>query len=93
MLKISRSDENGNVALVLSGRIEKAHIEELEGLLHAEGDRRHVALDLTEVRLVDRETVKFLAACEARGIELKNCPIYIREWIETRSDRGYEPRC
>ena len=31
--------------------------------------------------LVDREVVKLLALSEANGIELRNCPAYIREWI------------
>jgi hypothetical protein len=26
--------------------------------------------------------VKFLAICEVDGIELRNCPSYVREWIE-----------
>jgi hypothetical protein len=45
------------------------------------------------VRLVDREAVRFLAACEARGIQLKHCPSYVREWIETGSDTNHEHEC
>jgi hypothetical protein len=37
---------------------------------------------LDQVRLVDRETVKFLKQCEADGAKLENCPAYIREWME-----------
>jgi hypothetical protein len=40
-----------------------------------------VVLDLAEVTLVDREAVRFLAACDVRGIGLRNCPEFIREWI------------
>jgi len=25
--------------------------------------------------------VRFLALCESNGIELRNCPLYMREWI------------
>lgn len=57
-------------------------MSELRELLEAEGEARDLLLDLEEVRLVDREAVRFLAACEARGIKLKNCPSYIREWME-----------
>ena len=39
-----------------------------------------MTLDLEEVRLVDRQAVTFFAACEARGIKLKNSS-YIREWM------------
>ena len=40
-----------------------------------------IALELGEVRLVDRERVGFLARCEATGIRLESCPAYVREWI------------
>jgi hypothetical protein len=40
-----------------------------------------VILDLVEVTLVDREAVRLLAACDARGIVLRNCPAFIREWM------------
>jgi len=33
--------------------------------------------------------VRFLSDCESKGIELVNCPLYIREWIlgEKRRER------
>jgi len=37
---------------------------------------------LHEVKLVDREAVRFLARCEAEGITLVHSPAYIRAWIE-----------
>jgi hypothetical protein len=64
MLRIRRSEEQGLTIIGLSGRIEEGHLEELEGLLKVEAAKL-VVLDLEEVRLVDREVVKFLAACEA----------------------------
>jgi hypothetical protein len=30
---------------------------------------------------VDLEAVRFLGACVVQGIELRNCPPYISEWI------------
>lgn len=75
----------------LSGRIEQTHVSELQKLLEADAELRAIEFDLEEVRLVDRQSVRFLATCEARGIKLKNCPSYIREWIETGSDTSYEP--
>jgi hypothetical protein len=39
------------------------------------------AIDLKDVLLVDRETVKVLALSESNGAELRNCPAYIREWV------------
>jgi len=79
------------VIFALSGRIEQTHVSELQKLLEADAELRAIEFDLEEVRLVDRQSVRFLATCEARGIKLKNCPSYIREWIETGSDTSYEP--
>ena len=62
-------------------------------MLEDERDAGRLTLDLDEVRLVDRESVRFLASCEARGIQLKNCPFYIREWIETGRVTTYELQC
>jgi hypothetical protein len=45
-----------------------------------EGSPR-VALDLEDVKLVDRGVVRFLGVCEANGAELRHCSPYIREWI------------
>ena len=83
MLKIRRSEDDKFAIFALSGRIEEQHVSELQELLAGEKEVGKIALDLEEVRLVDREVVKFLAACEARGIRLRNCPSYVREWIET----------
>jgi anti-anti-sigma regulatory factor len=82
MLRIRRLEREGLTIFSLSGRIGEQHMSELRELLEAEGEARDLLLDLEEVRLVDREAVRFLAACEARGIKLKNCPSYIREWME-----------
>jgi hypothetical protein len=40
-----------------------------------------VAIDLKDVLLVDLEAVRLLAFSEFNGLELRNCPAYIREWI------------
>jgi ABC-type transporter Mla MlaB component len=89
MLKIQRS-ANGKIVFTLSGRIEVDDVAELLRLLNLELPDRHVSLDLKDVTIVDRDAVTFLAQREAKGIELQNCPPYIREWIErgrTRTSR------
>lgn len=88
MLKIRRSEDNGVAVFALSGRIEEQHVPELQELLGNEAEIAGIALDLEEVRLVDREAVRFLAGCEARGIRLRNCPSYVREWIETGGNKS-----
>jgi hypothetical protein len=87
MLKIQRK-ANGRVLFTLSGRIEAEDIDELQRLLELEGASSHIALDLKDVTLVDRDAIKFLTICEADGIDLENCPAYVREWI--RRERGAE---
>ncbi|MGC2171278.1 MAG: hypothetical protein WA555_04880 [Candidatus Sulfotelmatobacter sp.] len=38
-------------------------------------------LDLEELDLVDVEGVRFLNACEAKGISVLHCSRYIRKWM------------
>lgn len=88
MLRIQRSTKEG-VVLSLSGRIETEDVVELERLLGQEAANQSIAFDLDEITLVDRDAVPFLARCEDAGIQLLNCPPFIREWMETeRSGRG-----
>jgi hypothetical protein len=78
-LKIDRSSEKQKTILRLSGRIDPEGVLELKRQL--EGVTENVALDLKEVIRVDLEAVRFLGACVVQGIELRNCPPYISEWI------------
>jgi len=87
MLKISRS-ANGTVVFILSGRIEREDVAELERLFTLEATGRRLILDLRDVTLVDPDAVKFLARCEADGIKLENCPTYLREWIAQERSRN-----
>jgi ABC-type transporter Mla MlaB component len=89
MLKIRRSFDKVPT-FALSGRIDHKHLSELQAVLEAEREAGEISLDLDEVKLVDRESIRFLASCEARGIGLKNCPFYVREWIKTRIGKTHE---
>jgi hypothetical protein len=80
MLKIT-SAANGEVVFKLSGRMGAENIGELETLTSAEASGRRIALDLKDLTLVDQNVVSFLRRCEADGIQLRNCPAYIRKWI------------
>ncbi len=86
MLKIQRK-VNGMVIFTLSGRIEADDIDELHRLLELEEAGSHIALDLQDVTLVDRDATKFLTDCEADSIKLENCPPYVRERIDQESGR------
>jgi hypothetical protein len=85
MLKIQRKT-NGAVVLTLSGHLETDGLSELSALLAAEPADRTVVLDLKDLVLVDRDTVRFLRDRERDGISLRNCPPYIREWIAREDD-------
>jgi anti-anti-sigma regulatory factor len=80
MLKITRA-ASGEVIFGLSGRMDAENIGDMETLLSAESSDNIIVLDLKDLRLVDQDVVSFLRRCEAEGIQLKNCPAYIREWI------------
>ena len=82
MLRIQRSAEGECVVFTLSGRIQAEDAAEVQRLCELEAKEQSITLDLHEVKLVDREAVRFLARCEAAGITLVHCPAYIREWIE-----------
>jgi hypothetical protein len=68
------------VVLRISGRITQDDVAVLRAAIDQE--RGALAIDLAEVGLVDRDTVNLLAISEGRGIELRNCPPYIREWVD-----------
>ena len=72
--------ERDFVVLRISGRITQDDIPVLGAAIDQE--RGALAIDLAEVGLVDRDTVNLLAFSEGRGIELRNCPPYIREWVD-----------
>ena len=74
-----------DVVLRISGRISG---EDLDVLRTALEEGRVVAIDLTEVELVDRDAVKVLARTERNGIELRHCPAYIREWVTRERGRS-----
>jgi hypothetical protein len=80
MLRITRK-ANGEVIFKVSGQMNEENVAEMETLIGAEGKGRRIVLDCTDLRSVDGEAVKFLEKWEADSIKLKNCGLYIREWI------------
>ena len=76
--RIDRLSTEQGLVLYISGRIAA---EDIAVVRTALDERRVVAIEVAEVELVDGDAVKLLAQAEAEGIELRNCPAYIREWI------------
>ena len=84
-LRIESASDGQTATLRLSGQIDQDHLAELEAELRRY--RPRLVLDLAEATLADRVAVRFLAAREGEGVELRHCPRYIREWIHReRSD-------
>ena len=79
---------DGSVVLRVSGRIDRVHVEALSELTEKEKTTKRLAIDLAEVTVVSLEAVRALSVAEASGVELRNCPPYIREWISCVRERG-----
>jgi len=84
MLKIDIASDGETATLRLSGQIDEEQLAQLHTEMRRY--RPRLVFDLTEATLVDRAVVLFLAAREGEGIELVNCPRYIREWITKERD-------
>ena len=80
MLRITRK-ANGEVVFKVSGELTAENVAQMETLLAAETKGNRIVLDCTDLRSVDGEAVKFLEKWEVDSIKLKNCGLYIREWI------------
>lgn len=86
MLRIERS-ANGHVLFTLSGRMQTEDIEQVRQLLDVEAPGRRLVFNLGDVMIVNQDAVTFLARCEAKGIQLENCPLHIRNWIDQEKQR------
>ena len=84
-LRIEKESDRHKTIIRLSGRLQSEHLDELG--IRINGEQSHITLDLEGVTLVDIEVVRFLNACEKRGVELLHCSPYIREWM-SRENAG-----
>lgn len=85
-LRINTTLEGPITTLHLIGRIRSENLDELRSQIRGCG--RAIVLDLDEVTLVDVQVVRFLKIAEREGVELGNCPPFIREWIVRERDGG-----
>ena len=83
-LRIDRSTRQRFTVFTLSGRLEAEQVTELTELF--DRDYRNIILDLRDIRLADRDAVRFLRDCEADGMKLENCPAYVCEWMSREKD-------
>ncbi len=79
MLRLEKSQDSH--VLRVSGRIDAENLAELR--MQMQINPPPLALELGELTLADADAVRFLAKAEAAGTELRNCPLFIREWIRS----------
>ena len=89
MLRIEKDCGGCVNRLRLSGRIQSDYISSVQSAMSEDCQRK--ILDLSEVTLADLEVVRFLISCEDDGIELVQCPLYVREWIVRERQEGVRP--
>ena len=89
MLRIEKDSDGCVTRLKLSGRIQSSCIARIRSVMN-DGCARKI-LDLGEITLVDLAAVRFLIGCEDEGIELVQCPPYIREWMIRERAEGAQP--
>lgn len=86
MLRIEKDCDGCRRRLRLSGRIESDLIGSIRSAMS--DSSQGAILDLSEVALVNLGVVRFLIRCQDDGIELVQCPPYVREWIHRERAEG-----
>ena len=89
MLRIEKESDGCVTRLLLSGRIRADRLSCIRSAM--DGGCARKILNLAEVTLVDVAVVRFLIRCEKEGVELAECPSYVREWIRLERAEGAEP--
>jgi anti-anti-sigma regulatory factor len=84
--RIEETRDGGRVTFRLIGRIRGENLRDVEQQIAGGG--RSVVLDLGDLTLVDLGVVRFLSDAEGAGIELRNCPPFVRAWIDRERDGG-----
>jgi len=79
MLRIEKHSGGCVTKLRLSGRIQSDQISSIRSEM--DDDCTSKILDLSEVTLVDLGVIQFLISCQDAGVELVQCPAYVREWM------------
>ena len=80
MFRVLKST-NGDNLFSVCGRVGTEQTEELRTIVQFADGNRPLALDLRDVTLVNNEGLAFFWRCEKDGIALRNCPGFVREWI------------
>ncbi len=84
------SNHSNLLTLAVAGKVNADSLSEIGRFIDAgQRNRQQVVLDLSEVTLLDRAAARFFGETLKRGVELVNCPPYIKRWISP--DITHEP--
>jgi anti-anti-sigma regulatory factor len=85
------SSQSNSVILAVRGKVNADSLPEIGRII--ENGRRNcqqVVLDLSEVTLLDRAAARFFGETLKRGVEVVNCPLYIKHWISPETTHESE---
>ena len=88
MLRIEKTSDGCLTRLLLSGYVRSEGLACIQSAM--KDGCAHKVLDLGEVTLVDVAGVRFLMGCEGEGVELAQCPPYVREWMLRERAEGVD---
>ncbi len=81
-----RLDTDGDATVALTGKCNGTSLGELRRAIErARRGHKRVVIDMSEVTLLDRPSLQFLAAQTGEEVTLTNCPEYIQPWIYRES--------
>ena len=85
-LRSETASSDDLVVLRLIGEIQSEDLDALKAQVNE--NPRRIQFDLDEIIRVDAVGVRFLNSSEESGVELLNCPPYIREWMKREKARN-----
>jgi hypothetical protein len=87
LLRIESNSDGQTKVIRLIGRSQSEHVDQLKKQLD-ENPLVRTVLDLKEITLVNIDVVRFLGASEDKGVELRHCSPYVRDWIDRERDEA-----
>ena len=70
-----------SVTLGVRGNVCRESLAPLQRFIASAQRQKRVVLDLSEVTLLDHAAASFFSERLERGVDLINCPPYLRHWI------------
>lgn len=72
----------GLSVLALAGSVDGESLPEIDRFIrNSRKAHLKIAIDLSDVTLLDRAAAQFFARLRSQGVALLNCPVYIEPWI------------